>query len=167
MGSKPIPPRHGREMSPSSSIPWGNVSVGWWLFISVTMKTYLTASIFYIKWLQFQKHQFLRQTAKRFLPFYGWRLTQLRPSYRVSPNWDPFTDFDPIETLLQSLTKLIPSYRVWPSWDPLAEFEFLAYWANNKNREVKNKKERKKILDIWKFTYLHCGGKMKLGDPRS
>ena len=35
------------------------------------------------------------------------------------------------------------------------------------------KKEKKptsvvmKILDIWKFTYLHCGGKMKLGDPRS
>ena len=24
-----------------------------------------------------------------------------------------------------------------------------------------------KILDIWKFTYLHCGGKMKLEDPRS
>ena len=23
-----------------------------------------------------------------------------------------------------------------------------------------------KILDIWKFTYLHCGRKMKLGDPR-
>ena len=22
-------------------------------------------------------------------------------------------------------------------------------------------------LDIWKFTYLHCGGKMKLEDPRS
>lgn len=32
---------------------------------------YLTASIFYIKRLQFQKHQFLRPTAKRFLPFYG------------------------------------------------------------------------------------------------
>ena len=83
---------------------------------------YFTARIFYIKWLQFQKHQFLRQTARRFLPFYGWRLTQLRPSYRLSPNWDPFTEFDPIETLLQSLTKLIPSYRVWPNWNPLAEF---------------------------------------------
>ena len=24
-----------------------------------------------------------------------------------------------------------------------------------------------KNLDMWKFTYLHCGGKMKLGDPCS
>ena len=39
-------------------------------------------------------------------------------------------------------------------------FSFWGLSRSECERKVKN-------LDIWKFTYLHCGGEMKLEDPRS
>ena len=82
---------------------------------------------------------------------------------------------------LRTLLKLVVVSRTWKKFQARTGFEPMTSaipvqrstnWANKPTGSwsmnwVQINIRVNEDLDIWKFTYLHCSGKMKLGDPRS